>query len=412
MEMNSKRGGAMPLILRWLVVLAALVLPMVAQAADPMTHGLVDVTDGKVQVPLPAKTLDLQRLMTVTTFDPESPPKDQHVIRDEATDSYILFTADGRSHRYYKPKNLTAYRLIWEDNPNGTRRCYDYDDTGRLLEIRHTITSGEELSKVNWHYQDKGYAFTAADGLVFGFELTEEGLPSQVICPDGSVYHYVYDADGRLVRCEQPDGYFVFINYDGAGRARELLAPLSYDDTPYLLATYHYEAGLTEVTDAAGTVTRYHHSGGRVTAREDLVGSQPYRTERFWWDSKGNLVGSARMDETDKAVWSRVFDCDAVGNVTRETLYGDLTGLGTASFEVGEGGQPLDCTVEGYSICYLHDDRQRVIEKREDNGTFALLSYFEGTDLITTQYVGDTSGIKLRSLLTYDAAGRKVGLCH
>lgn len=399
----------MRLFLVWLAVFAAHCCMNIACAEtikpDSVSHGIVDVITGKVRLALPSGVPDPLKIHSRTVL---SDPADDRLLFDDPTDTYFLTHADGRTSRYQRISGLLDYRLVREDNPNGTRKCYEYDAQGRLTGICDRSTSGEVLAKFVWEYVERDpRVFTITDdkGRLFTYLLTEDGLMNAVTLPDGNAFRYVYDADRRLVRLEQPDGYFVTISYNTDGKVSQLMAPQGQDITPSTLATYTFKEDVTDVTDAEGKTVRFHHDEGHLCAKQELREGKSYRTIHYWWDAEGHLVGTAIVNDQHQAVWSQVFDYNSSGDVVTETVYGDLSGEGVSMFHV-ELGKPTDPYVESYRIYYAYDDLHRVIEKFQENGSFTRFGYFAQTSLVASQCMGDSTGIKLRYLFNYDMAGR------
>jgi RHS repeat-associated protein len=146
-------------------------------------------------------------------------------------------------------------------------------------------------------------------------------------------------------------------------------------------AQFFYEPNFTDVRNAQNILTRYHHSDGNLhyieyfDEKEDLVS-----TQKFFW-SNGYLVGKAMCNSEGMGVFSKIFSYDDFGNVIEESLYGNLSGLYPASFEIDEWGRLQDA--EKYTKIYRYDNNSHLLIEEEDKGLIYRYSYKHGTNLLT-----------------------------
>ncbi len=353
--------------------------------ASHLIHGLVDVTTGSIEFPFPENTLDHQ----AHTFTLRVNPKE-----NVDTETYIQIGADGLTKKYQPlEKGSDLYYLIVEDLPNGTRRCYGYDEECRLSEICEKSTSGETLSIISWHHAEHSYTFTNAEGLTYLFE-TPNGILTRVETPEKGVYRYEYGINNSLSRYELPNGYFYAFNYDLHNRVSEITAPTIENSLGNTLSRFEYDPNVTKVTDALRNTVIYHHENKHITLRDDGL-----RSERFDWNSDNQLNSRALLDEDGRIISLYTYEYDSSGNLISETLHGHLTGVD-------------EDNIEFYTTRYEYDELQRVVAKYCDNGTFSKYLYWENTRLVRLHQLGDAEGVKLRTVYTYDEAGRLVDTTH
>ncbi len=391
--------------------------------SNPLIHGLVQVVDGQVEFPLPERTIDCESNTYFINVDTEEKTlwfhigngnrvgytcditgkwraesglaaKRHYFEYDSGSDTYLQIGVDGLTKKYQRViTDGATYYLTWENLPNGTHRCYGYDDKGRLSEMCDRSISDEILSSVTWEHSDSRFNHTTADGLRFAFD-TLEGHIVRVEAPDKGLYRYSYGLENKLTQYDLPNGYFYRFTYDLHGRVTELEAPTSENGQAKTLATFRYDEGCTEVIDALGKTVKYYHDGQHVTFRDDGL-----RSERFTWNADDQLTSVTLLDDAGNTVSVRTFGYDGLGNLESETLQGNLSGTDANGFEE-------------YKTWYAYDELQRIIRKVQDNGTFSLYSYFAKTNLISVHQIGDPTGIKLRTIYTYDSAGRCEDTTH
>lgn len=327
--------------------------------------------------------------------------RQRQVVYDVSSDTYVLTMGTG-AHRDYRHGKLRCEALA-----SGNAIFYEYDKEGRLIQAQMVSGDGKEsLAWVKWRGEEQKVV-EGSDGLSILYTFDESGRVLSMGPVSGGHTRYEYDSEGHLVRYEQPDGYFVSLAYDGAGRVVHLAAPIGHDAVSLPLASYSYGVGYTEVADAQGALTCYRHCDGRVTAKEEYgFGEAISRSERFWWAPEGYLLSNVLLDDKDQAIWCRNFEYDGYGNVIKETLYGNLTGLGAGTFSVNESGIPSSSGVESFATYYVYDELHRVVRKNNDKDIETSFAYVGDSDLVKARWISDDHGVQLRFLYAYNSAGQ------
>ncbi|HEV7974006.1 RHS repeat-associated core domain-containing protein, partial [Amycolatopsis sp.] len=225
----------------------------------------------------------------------------------------------------------------------------------------------------------------AADG-VFPLESIFDG--------DGNRIDVVYGENGVPAEVRHSSGARVL--FDSAdGRITALRVPEGDDGTTTLVASYRYDGRgrLVEVTDSAGTPTRFtYDEAGRVVRWEDVNG----RWYRYGFDSAGRVVRAGGTD----GYLDYTFDYDRENLVTSVT---DSLGAVTR---------------------YLLDDRLNVIAETDPLGSITSFGYDDRDRLLTrtdslgrqTRYDRDDAGNVVavtapdgtRSITEYNALNRPV----
>ncbi len=316
--------------------------------------------------------------------------------------------------------NRWWWTLIKEIRPDGNKVLYEYDASRRLNKVVLT-NSSESTQLVDYSLTYDGNTITAtgsnkqqaqlSKGL-FRFKLPrrEGEYFERLSSVDGehlipTEYHYYKSAEegphaGRLQSIKQPEGRFLNIFYDhDAGRVCGLKAPVGSDETPVEFATFRYGDDTTEWRGAEGELTKYVFGKcKRVEKIQKYLGNNLYSELRYWWGKKGkaagNLTAIGLYDAQNNMIQARQLTYDDYGNVVKEVLEGNLTGLSST---------------EGYAIKRTFLPIFNVVND-EDHGNKLHVqhSYKEGTNLLTVKLSGykenpeGTPEIFAREFFEYD----------
>ncbi|EHK63209.1 RHS repeat domain-containing protein [Achromobacter arsenitoxydans] len=321
------------------------------------------------------------------------------IVCADGSESRWQFDDQGRTSEY-QDADGGVYRIAYDsqsrpvavDAPAG-RCAFDYDDFGRVVE-----ESGPAgfLRRVSYSYATRMPMMLTRDGGRDWFWLRDERLrPARRRSPDGGVAHidyagdsercvrtvpggearYAYDAIGRLVRRELPDGRVERYAWSAAGllRARggqdDVAEYREYDDAGKLrvrqgegararLAVYSPQGKLLSLANAAGHARHWRYdTQGRLELQVDEEG---VITRYARNSTDGELIvqgpggGTQRWvkDAARRAVARR----DADGVVTEQCL--DVSGR-VARIHETAGSATLE-TLIGY------DARGRVASRERD----------------------------------------------
>lgn len=133
-----------------------------------------------------------------------------------------------------------------------------------------------------------------------------------------------------------------------------------------------------------------------------------YSSQRFYWGSGGpdlgNLLAKGLSYPNKEFVRSSVGTYDERGNIIKEELYGNFTGLGKANFTLGADYRPTE-TVECVTQCtqYSNDRFNLPLREESSDGKVRHYTYLPGTNLPTIKLVGTQAQIFEREFLAYDA---------
>ncbi len=358
----------------------------------------------------------------------------------------------------WSPKS-NCWWLSQENKPNGHKLLFTYNEGG--LDLRTTNASQNVVfNAVQMRDVQGGYRITGSNG-----QSTFYGI-SNVLCKAGKKkkkkgfwtfdltqitpshgpklsleYHYKRDREDGLWRklshIGKPDGRYLKIDYHrDQGKVMALRAPLGRDGKEGTLASFHYHNEVTIVCDALQHQTAYRLSPHkRVTAIERYsgVGAQNslYSSQQFVWGDSGLNMGHlmARGLRTSNNTYVNYTTgiYDSRGNIIKEELFGNLTGMGSDTFILGpdqrpiaiftanekkqddlpsqpsSAPRPVECHVTHFS--YSTDGFNLLLEERHPDGRSISYRYKPGTDLLIAKLTKFGDRILSREFHEYDGNG-------
>lgn len=395
------------------------------------------------------------KIISLFLFIPTTLPAAFNVICGEYCETHTDLAIEGVSwQRFYngaEGSGLAAGRGWHFNHPMASNSLlpdmrYHYDDSNKLVrfEVANNDAQGFDID----YSEEKPLrcSVQAPDGRRVDYYYGCGELSSvlhKVIFPDGGWYRYQYQKhpseDRMLVAYrETAEGNYLINEYyteeEGysAGRLKRQLAPVGLDAEPLPTHTFSYCVGATEMLDALGNKTIYRYGEHqRLTAIESYIKNDEeieslYRIERFYWHAGINgpvMIAQTLENHQGTITTCTTFTYDEQGNITKETLWGNLTGAGDVAITVDQQGQPLSEDVEHYSIAYEYSTAPHIPSevnlaefsqgqlpqlewKREDNGT-ATRHCYEGNTLQAKLIYCD-GVICQRSFYFYDDEGRLI----
>ena len=321
---------------------------------------------------------------------------------------------------------------------------YDFDEKNRIKTI--TLNSPKEKvihHRLNFQYKEDDFTeceVSSDDGQAVHYTFRKVE-PSQTIHPylldkvinsNGShiTYSYVdhpYERKKVISRREEPEGRYLEMEYYDSsetvedplrdpriGRVKLQKAPVGHDNTPIVTSRFFYEPNETTVYNALNIKTIYRYgSHNKLTSIENfLEGDLLYRIERFHWNKKEQLAGRSIEDASGKVYNCRTFHYDKLGNLLKETLYGNLTGTKNLSISLGDDGLPVNNGIESRSTIskYSDDERHLLVyqadEKRRSRNS--RYQYRPDSDLIDSIFTYNHGLLKVRQFYRYDDFNRLI----
>lgn len=301
----------------------------------------------------------------------------------------------------------------------------EYDQEGRLIKVQ---SSNPQKVLLEFAYAESQCTVKSYDGQTVRYSLLPYKtsynhsflLLEQAVLPSGLAWKYQYqehpvERKMQLTSKESADGRFVYTDYYGnddpnCGRVKSQWRPVGGDATPIKTLQVNYAPGQTEAYDALENKIVYEHTPfGQLTAihhylKNDSGSHILYRTERYHWDmAKPHFppIGKSTED-AEGNVWKyQRYHYDESGNLTKEVLYGNLTGKGVETFKINRNGDP-EGQVEGYSTSYEYEGGE-LIKVKGENGI--ALAYKYQDDLLTGKFYCENAHIRLREFYSYDDEG-------
>jgi RHS repeat-associated protein len=249
-----------------------------------------------------------------------------------------LCATDLTTERTYQP---VLGPVFAETRPNGAVTTYEYDSRARLSAIVRLVSNAQLYERIEYSY-DAATGKKSADRYLSGRPGVWTLARSQA---------FRYDAFGRLIAVDHPDGKSILYTYDAAGNVKSVQD--ENHSTPN--TTYRYDAlnRLLDVTQTLSSapggsiITRYAYDlNGNLTSVGDPNGNGTFYTfddfghmtqqispitgtTSYVYDPAGNLLSTT---DANGAATTRAYD--ALGRV--------LTSISTK----GTASETVSCTYD------------------------------------------------------------------
>jgi len=270
-----------------------------------------------------------------------------------------------------------AGRKIAETNANGEVTLFTYNAAGDLIQLRDG--NGKETS---WGYDQYGRVTskTNANGV--------------------EIFHYKYDAGGRMTNRWSLAKGNTFHSYDSAGNVTNI----DYSGSPDISMQYDANNRLTNMVDAVGTTRFTYTDFGALLSEDGPWGSDTitysYTTNRLRsklslqqqsaspWEQTYGYDSADRLTSTTSpaaGTFAYTYDRNAHQQVARLSLPNsanitnafDALGRMTGTYLKNSSGTPFN------SHTYLYDDASRVTRQTRTDGSYVDYSY-GATDQLNT----------------------------
>lgn len=228
----------------------------------------------------------------------------------------------------------------------------------------------------------------------------------------------------KFDRVDKPDGRFLEITYNTAGKVTDLHAPVGIDKSSVRTHSFKYHGHYTEVFDAKNNLTSYYFRNNRLVKID-----HPYHIDRFYWSDnqdhhqldretdgkyihfRGFIFGKAVLDKSGNAHNLIRYDYDRDnnqtirwGNIVKEKIYGNLTGNASATFSIDEEGKPLSPT-ESFTkhYTYSNDGFNLRLSEKNTYGHQILYAYMPNSNLMTAKVIRYKGKSLHRTFYEYDS---------
>ena len=220
----------------------------------------------------------------------------------------------------------------------------------------------------------------------------------------GARAYDIQDPHWYVKKIVKPNGSCQKVHYSANGKVKSLAETLEGEDITRYAFDYHKSA--TDVFNALGQRTTYHFDDSdRLVSIRYLEDGASLREEAFAWSTREGEEGwlkSKAIKVDDRFFSLKTFRYDKNGHLTRETLYGNLTGQKKETFPSAKKEQ-MDHWFVDYT--YFPDSRSLLKEKSTPEGLTMAYEYLPGTNLCTKTLCQYNGKVQERTFCTYDDNG-------
>ncbi|MCF3945758.1 RHS repeat-associated core domain-containing protein [Acidiphilium iwatense] len=344
------------------------------------------------------------------SYDPRFGVPDSHTGPNGLTTSWV-YDSLGRKDAEFRPNGTVVSWVYFYQQPNdalGTILIYKKVGSSGVPEAAPTtITGYDTLGRVIQNMKDT-YAGTTVTDIIATTQYNALGqvyrrsLPYIIGSGSTAWTTFTYDALGRVVSAQRPDGGTTTYAYNG-------LTTSVTDAQGRTTTTTKNDMGLpVAVTDAAGSTTRYSYD-----AVGDLLQIQDPNNNftEFTYDTEGHKL---TMADPDRGQWS--YSYDALGELVGQTdADGNLT-----TFTYDQLGRMLTRDQPDQDDTWVYDSATDGIGKLGAAYSVNVVNNQPGSYITLTAYTYDSAGRLTKTTIapnngmsssysyvtTYDAGGR------
>jgi len=267
--------------------------------------------------------------------------------------NYVNGQAENISYPEYSIKKDINYWGLpnWEENGNGNKTFYEYDQLNRIIEVDYPGT----LATVTIDYDDDGLWSKATQG-------------------NGWI-KYNYNGFGLIVKTENSEGIKTTTEYNEHNEKRFTSYP--YDNIEKGDDVIYDGLGrLKKITHPDGSNITYNYIGNKVEVNNEKNNTTTYHYHSYDTPNKKLLIKVETQESTteyDYDVLERITIAQQV-NISREFEYNSKGFL--VSQEHPENGKTT----------YTHDNIGNVISKKDANNNTILYTYDDNNRLTKMNY--------------------------
>nr|WP_286948115.1 RHS repeat-associated core domain-containing protein [Pseudomonas sp. UBA6718] len=293
--------------------------------------------------------------------------------------SVTVVNADGSEETYAHDQNA---RLVRQVDPDGAETLRSYDDKGQLVAEQNPLGAITE-----YHYNEAGRLESRipAEGEAVHYSYFDGQVRS--VRRGKAIWKYERNAQGDITEQIDPLGQSTRYRYDARGRLLEVQHP---DGSQHLLV-WNAQGELIEEQLPGSGIRRYRYDAfGRLITRQDEHGA----LTQYQWDAVGRLLQVTLPGGT-----SRAYSYNAYGKVTSErdeqgrvTRYEYADGLHLVSRRINPDGSQLHYRYDNARLLLTDIENERGEHYRLDYHPNGLISQETGFDGRRTAYRYDLAG--------------------
>lgn len=347
-----------------------------------------------------------------------------------------------------KKEYNTKNQLVKEIRPSGNIIIYSYNnDKNDLSSVR---AYNSDLTKIlGWmylKYDSKGNlsSIKASDGKSIAYQCEDKTickvqkrkLPFLVKSKSFNQPMLSYDYHHETMKFypEGADSYLKIelhklssINaqgksrlkclYDDEGRVQTLYLPGGKGLDKVYMFSYNTTAGISQVRNPLGAVEEYFHGSGRILSKtiyEKTSSSKknPYKMELYSWgkltsllDMRGCLKLKAIANGKAQCQAAIEYTYDGNRNVTKKTLFGNLSGLAIEPVLLPKFNQTEVSAEEQYSEYYTYskDGRNLLLSHQTEEGVEEVYEYIPETNRVSAKLIKLNGRIIKREFFEYNS---------
>jgi RHS repeat-associated protein len=324
-----------------------------------------------------------------------------------SVNTYYLTNTDG-SLRVFEEKSfplsagidrLRPYLVKWHDN-RGNFHAFDYGTNVAQADygqVRRIVNNGGNVLLFQYDVAGRVVDAYCLDGRRVRYDYDEQGDLASVTRPDTSQIRYEYQlatlvtnsatniySTHLLTKELKPDGRVLFNEYDPNRRVTNQWNTSGPDLRLVRSATFRYTnnfnltnltatlSGTTTVLDYTNNATTYSYSNSLVRRIRDPLGAEVVQAWYEAAETNAPAYPRSLKSVTDKRGLVTDYQYDGRGNVTNQTLRGDLLGDGNTNTTA--------TSVSSYNA-------QNLIEKNVDASGTTNLFFYTNTWLLARQEI-------------------------
>jgi len=385
--------------------------------------------------------------------------KTMRLTKSSSRDFELKF-GTGSTRTYSKDLH---YRLVHEKKPSGNETRYHYTKPETHLDSVSLFNRHEEnvaslhYGLINEKVIDKKGTCTikTGDGRSVDYQFawqtwSDRYLLGKVTRSDGYYESFTYEdllpLNGHLHLIQEwkkPHDQRLKVDYYTMGntptivgrikitdpkdprlyRVNRIWAPAGVDQTlrPIYQFVYHLNRakhkhhsrkelldGFCDVYNALEHKTRYvFNKYQRITAVERFIGNEMYASEHLYW---GDQESSDRTELMMRAleqiahgfVFANTYEYDRRGNITKQTLYGNLTGNNDTRPQIDDSKIVENGCESHQKNCVYSKDGFNLLLHESDGVTATTYQYQPDSNLLIAKFEGDEPSCRKRYFYTYD----------
>lgn len=343
--------------------------------------------------------------------------KNNKLYFDPKDGNFEFYLSSGGKRLYSKHSSKDLYLLVHEILPSGNKLFYEYDQEGRVVQIREmNAAEKKELGWIKIQYGDVVHVETS-DGKFVDYCFKKESgvsLLSEVIrshSPNIKYEYYLEEENPFLTRKSYPQGRFVQIAYakDDEGTCKVRSVSLPFERGEVTETNFVYGEDFTEVFGPDNQKSIYRFDDNlQLTAIETYLYGSLYRTKKKNWGERinaGNLMSISIEDGLENTYYFKSFLYDGKGNIIEDVEFGNLTGGDPHPILFDEEGYPTSHEPHTKRYSYSSKGEEDIVFQKDAKGNGLEYVYKKGTNILLKKFCYEEDSCEKRWFYKYGSNG-------